>query len=91
MPPPEKYKKLTKRQEKCLYKLAQYVKTFGNPPTRQELVKLFDQKSVNGVNQILSLIEKKGYIKIYPKNKTRNIIVVHAPDIQLDLFRKFFL
>lgn len=83
-----RYKKLTKLQEKSLFTIARYIKENSKSPTRQELVPLLEQKSTNGVNQILYLIARKGYIKIEPPRKKRNIKILHTPDIQLDLFLK---
>jgi hypothetical protein len=47
---------------------------------------LLQQKSINGVNQILTALAKKGFIKIDPPRKKRNILVGKEHYRQLFLF-----
>lgn len=78
---------LTDLQENCLIIIIHYSrKNGGQPPTRRELMNLLHQKSINGVNQILEALQKKGYIKLGPARQRRNIAVLRHPEKQLDLF-----
>jgi len=78
---------LTDLQEKCFSIIIRYSRqNGGHPPTRRELMNLLSQKSVNGINQILVALKKKGYIRIGPPGKKRNIIVIKEHYRQLALF-----
>ena len=74
---------LTGLQERFLLLVDEYIKRHGESPTRRELARLGGQKSTHGVNQILSALERKGYIGIDPPGVARNIIVHHVPAKQL--------
>ncbi|MBN1699574.1 MAG: hypothetical protein JW881_18790 [Spirochaetales bacterium] len=76
---------LTELQENFLFLIHDYIKREGKSPTRRELLKLGNQKSTHGVNQILTALEKKGYISIDPPRKSRNIIIKKIPTKQLML------
>lgn len=76
---------LTKIQERFLFIIRDFAKAEGMAPTRRELAKLGRQKSTHGVNQILLALEKKGYIRIDPPGKRRNIVVERLPTRQLVL------
>jgi SOS-response transcriptional repressor LexA len=78
---------LTNLQERCLTIIQDFLNQDGRrPPTRRELMSLLQQRSINGVNQILRALQKKGYVKVGPPKQRRNIIVVKHPIKQLDLF-----
>lgn len=77
---------LTELQEQRLLLIASYIKEHGQAPTRRELTELLEQKSTNGVNQILAALQKKRYIKIEPPRKKRNIRIIRKPHKQMDLF-----
>jgi SOS-response transcriptional repressor LexA len=77
---------LTEIQERCLKIIITFTQKNGKPPTRKELADLVGQKSTNGINQILSALNKKGYIKIDPPGKRRNIMVLRGNSKQLVLF-----
>jgi SOS-response transcriptional repressor LexA len=77
---------LTEAQEQCLLQIVHHIREKGEPPTRRELQQVLRQKSTNGVNQILDSLQKKGYIKIDPPSRKRNIVVLYVPNKQLLLF-----
>jgi SOS-response transcriptional repressor LexA len=78
---------LTELQERCLNNIDGFLgKNGGKPPTRRELMDLLHQKSINGVNQILRALQKKGYIKLGPARQRRNIVVLRRSVKQLGLF-----
>lgn len=58
--------KLTIRQEFVLNKLNEYIKEFGFPPTHVNLAEMVNIATPRAIADHLRLIEKKGYIKIYP-------------------------
>ena len=79
---------LTELQERCLNIIDDFLnQNGGKPPTRRELMNLLHQKSINGVNQILTALEKKGFIKINPPKKKRNIFIIRRHNKQLVLFK----
>ena len=78
---------LTELQESCLNLILSFLRQDGGkPPTRRELMNLLHQKSINGVNQILGALQKKGYVKLGPARQRRNITILRHPEKQLDLF-----
>jgi len=77
---------LTELQEQGLFVINRYVKENRESPTRRELKELLGQKSMNGVNQILEQLQRKGYIRLEPPRKKRNIKVIRKPHKQMDLF-----
>lgn len=76
---------LTTIQENCLRIIRNYITTERRPPTRRELAKLTGQRSTNGINQILAALERKGCIKMEPRGRARNIVVLRVPTRQLSL------
>jgi SOS-response transcriptional repressor LexA len=83
---------LTELQERCLNIIGDFLKQDGRrPPTRRELMDLLNQKSINGVNQILRALQKKGYVRLGPVRQRRNIALLKRPLKQLDLFESFLL
>jgi SOS-response transcriptional repressor LexA len=79
---------LTPIQEESLVVIDHYIEEHSESPTRQELSKMLGQKSTNGVNQILEALRKKGYIRLDPPRRKRNIVVLRRPHKQMDLFDK---
>lgn len=78
---------LTKLQECSLNIIDGFLRQNGErPPTRRELMNLLCQKSINGVNQILTALAKKGFIKIDPPRKKRNILLIKRHNKQFTLF-----
>jgi SOS-response transcriptional repressor LexA len=77
---------LTELQERGLLLIDGYIKEHGQAPTRRELTELLEQKSTNGVNQILQQLQKKGYIKLQPPRRRRNIVILRLLHRQMDLF-----
>ena len=77
---------LTESQERCLLLIDRYIEEHGHSPTRQELSELLGQKSTNGVNQILEALQKKGYIKLEPPRRKRNIVILRRSHRQMELF-----
>ncbi len=77
---------LTEKQQRTFEVLDQYIKENGIASTRKELKELLNEKSVHGVNQKLRQLEKKGYIRIHPPGKNRNIIILKWPYNQMELF-----
>jgi len=77
---------LTAIQEKYLRVIANFLEQNGRAPTRRELASLTGQKSVNGVRQHLTALQKKAYIKLDPPGRIRNIQILRMPIRQLTLF-----
>ncbi|MGA1868045.1 MAG: transcriptional repressor LexA [bacterium] len=63
---------LTKVQKKVLSFIMKCQKDQGSPPTVREISRHFGYKSVNNARQHLRLIERKGYIRLFP-GKARGI------------------
>ena len=77
---------LTEKQEGFFKVIDRYIKENGVSPTRQELAELTEEKSINGVNQKLEQIRAKGYVRIHPPRKKRNILILKQPYKQMVLF-----
>lgn len=77
---------LTGLQDQCLLAIISYIQANEKPPTRREIKQILGQRSTNGANQILEALVKKGYIKIDPPGKRRNIVVLNTPSKQLSLY-----
>jgi len=77
---------LTPLQERCLGLIIRFIEEHGFSPTRKELAEISEEKSANGVNQRLVQLQKKGYIKLGPPRKKRNIVILKRPETQLELF-----
>lgn len=56
-------KSLTDTQKKVLKGITKFSKERGYPPTIREIMNLFGYASVNNVQRILNVLEKKGYIR----------------------------
>ncbi len=80
--------RLTESQERCLNIIIRFVEENSHAPTRRELAELLGQKSLNGVNQKLRQLEKKGFIRMYPARKKRNIVVLSKSRRQTTLFKE---
>jgi repressor LexA len=57
---------LSKKQAEVLLLLRQFVRERGYPPTVRDLLVLTGRKSTSGVQKILNVLERKGYIKKAP-------------------------
>jgi repressor LexA len=68
-------KELTPQQSKVLGFITDTMRRMGMPPTIREIADHFGYKSINNVRQHLSLIAKKGYIRLM-RGKARGIEVV---------------
>lgn len=77
---------LTGIQREYLRVIAHYQEQNGHSPTRRELADLTKQKSVNGVRQHLVALKNKGFIKLDPPGRPRNIKIIRMPQIQFSLF-----
>ena len=77
---------LTEKQQRTFEVVDKYKKEKEIAPTRQELKELLNEKSVHGVNQKLRQLEKKGYIKIEPPGRKRNIVILRRSHRQMGLF-----
>jgi SOS-response transcriptional repressor LexA len=77
---------LTEKQRRTFEVVDKYKKEKEIAPTRQELKELLNEKSVHGVNQKLRQLEKKGYIKIGPPGRKRNIVILRQLYRQMGLF-----
>lgn len=77
---------LTAKQEKIFIAVDSYIKDKVISPTRKELAEITGEKSVNGVNQKLNQLQAKGYLKIHPPGKKRNITILKWPYSQKELF-----
>jgi repressor LexA len=64
MEPP---RNLTTRQQQIFDFITQYIRELSKPPTFREIGKRFAIKSTNGVKSLLTAIEKKGFLKVYPR------------------------
>ena len=82
----ETMNKHTRIQEQCLLAIISYIEANEKPPTRRELKQILGQKSTNGVNQIVGALVKKGYIKVDPPGRKRNIVVLNTPSKQLSFY-----
>lgn len=66
---------LTTRQGELLSLIKQFVREKGYPPTVRELVALTGKKSTSGVQKLLDVLGRKGYIKRAP-GRSRGIVPV---------------
>jgi repressor LexA len=64
---------LTKKQEEILFLIRRFVREKGYSPTVRELVTLTGRKSTAGVQKLLEVLERKGYIKKAP-GRSRGIV-----------------
>jgi len=80
---------LTPIQDNSLRAIRRYLRQERRSPTRRELARLIGQKSTNGVNQILDALVKKGYIRLDPPSRARNIVLAQVPVRQLTLGNQF--
>jgi len=63
----EKKQGLTARQQQVFDFIAQYVRESSKPPTFREIGEEFAIKSTNGVRSLLTALEKKGFLKVFPR------------------------
>ncbi|MBN1154388.1 transcriptional repressor LexA [candidate division KSB1 bacterium] len=67
---------LTQTQKNVLKGITQFIKERGYPPTIREIMELFGYSSVNNVQRILSVLEKKGFIRRNYRGSARCIEVI---------------
>lgn len=70
-------KLITETQEKVLQTIVSFVEERGFPPTIREIMSLMGYSSVNNVQRILSVLERKGYIKRNLRGGARCIEVIN--------------
>ncbi|MBD3287991.1 transcriptional repressor LexA [candidate division KSB1 bacterium] len=73
--------KLTKTQQNVLRGIKNFVMERGYPPTIREIMDLFGYASVNNVQRILSVLERKGYISRKHRGNARSIEIL-SDDIE---------
>ena len=67
---------LTERQRTILDVIRASVTGRGYPPSIREIGDAFDIKSTNGVNDHLTALERKGYLKRGPRQSSRTLTLV---------------
>ncbi|MDH3602314.1 MAG: transcriptional repressor LexA [Candidatus Tectomicrobia bacterium] len=65
-------KRLTPRQQQILDLIRSHLQEQGMPPTRQEIARMLGVRSVNGVEDHLKALVRKGYIELL-SGRNRNI------------------
>ena len=70
-------KSITEIQEKVFQTIIQFVEERGFPPTIREIMGILGYSSVNNVQRILNILEKKGFIKRNQRGGARCIEVVN--------------
>lgn len=68
--------KLTKTQQNVLRGIKNFAIERGYPPTIREIMDLFGYASVNNVQRILAVLEKKGYISRKHRGNARSIEIL---------------
>lgn len=71
-----KKNQLTDRQREILNFIKRIIKRDNMPPTIKDICNEFGFASTNGVHQVLTALEKKGYIKRIAKGASRGIKIV---------------
>ncbi len=79
---------VTETQKKVFRAIINFVEERGFPPTIREIMSLMGYSSVNNVQRILSVLEKKEYIKRNLRGGARCIEVVERPDFSADNGKK---
>ena len=69
-------KGITETQQKVLQGLKDFINERGFPPTIREIMELFGYASVNNVQRILTVLEKKEYIRRNQRGGARCIEIV---------------
>lgn len=69
-------KVLTEIQQKVLKGITDFIHERGFPPTIREIMEMFGYASVNNVQRILTVLEKKGYIRRNRRGGARCIEIV---------------
>jgi repressor LexA len=72
-------KVITETQNKVFQAIIDFVEERGFPPTIREIMSLMGYSSVNNVQRILNVLEKKGYINRNLRGGARCIEVVERP------------
>lgn len=76
---PSSTKPLTERQENILGLICTHIRDHGMPPSIRELGLYKGITSPNGIRFHLRALEKKGYLRLYEKLKSRTLKVLKAP------------
>jgi len=71
---------ITETQKKVFQAILDFVEERGFPPTIREIMSLMGYSSVNNVQRILSVLEKRGYINRDLRGGARCIEVVERPE-----------
>jgi repressor LexA len=91
---------LTKKQNDLLHYLIKYNAENGYPPTLKEVADNFKMKSRNGAEEVLQVLERKGYIERKLKGRSRAIRIIEnenkgnintKPDNELPVIRAVIL
>lgn len=81
-------KEITETQNKVFRSIIDFVEERGFPPTIREIMSLMGYSSVNNVQRILSVLEKKGYINRNLRGGARCIEVVERPAFSTEVVKK---
>lgn len=78
---------LTEKQQAVYAYIRQYIESKGTSPTYDEIRQHFGFKSFQSVQKYLAQLEKKGYVRIPERNKSRMITLVEhgSRTVALDL------
>lgn len=71
-------KKLTETQQKVLQGITNFITERGFPPTIREIMDMFGYASVNNVQRILTVLEKKGNIRRNLRGGARCIEIIKS-------------
>ncbi len=74
-------KELTEIQQKVLAGITRFLEQRGYPPTIREIMSLFGYASVNNVQRILGVLDKKGYIRRNYRGGARCIEIVRDEEV----------
>ena len=69
-------KRLTETQQKVLQGITDFIKERGFPPTIREIMEMFGYASVNNVQRILTVLEKKSRIRRHRRGGARCIEII---------------
>ena len=79
---------LTETQQKVLQGITDFINERGFPPTIREIMEMFGYASVNNVQRILTVLEKKGHIRRDHRGGARCIeIIKDYPEVQSGIKR----
>lgn len=81
-------KEVTETQKRVFQTIIDFVEERGFPPTIREIMGRLGYSSVNNVQRILSVLEKKAYIKRNLRGGARCIEVVEHPESTTETIKK---